>query len=230
MPITADGKFDWMLQDPGPPGAVNGGRNGGLGMVPHSAEGNFPTLSYLHDFLWQRGTAPPGQRASWGATLLKDGRSVQHYSVWAQTWTSGAPHPNNNFFAFECEGKVGQELTPVQTSNIIRIGRDLMALQGWKPRRPANSADKQASLYEHNECTRWGALATACPSGRIPWDIIVPALKGDEPMTAEEKIEFEKLRQTVAKLAVDQHGNNQQQALYMLMVNNKVDDHLAEDK
>lgn len=165
--INADGYFDWAIKDPGPQERQNGGRNGGKGMVPHSAEGYWPVLRQV---LW-------GDRgSSWGASNLKDGRFIQHYSVWAQTWTSGAGYPNNNFFAFENEGVAGQPLTKAQTDNIIRAGKELMAVQGWKPRRPVNDGDLTASLYEHRECTRWGALGTACPSGRIPWDIIVPAL------------------------------------------------------
>ena len=179
MSILA-GWFNWALVDPGPPNAVNGGINGGKGMVPHSAEGDWETLQDLHDFHWARGTAPPGKRASWGATNLKDGRFVQHYSVWAQTWTSGAPYPNDNFFAFENEGSAGEPLTEKQTANIIRVGRELMALQLWTPRRPINSADDKASLYEHREMVRFGAASTSCPSDRIPWGIIVPALKKEE--------------------------------------------------
>ena len=167
MSIDADGWFDWAIKDPGPQERQNGGRNGGKGIIPHSAEGYWPVLRQV---LW-------GDRgSSWGASNLKDGRFIQHYSVWAQTWTSGAGYPNNNFFAFENEGVAGQPLTQAQTDNIIRVGRELMAVQHWTPRRPLNDGDKMASLYEHRECTRWGALGTACPSGRIPWDVIVPAL------------------------------------------------------
>lgn len=174
--IDAGGYFDWAIQDPGPVGSVNGARNGGKGIIPHSAEGYFRTLEALHDFHWSRALAPPGQKASWGATNLKDGRFVQHYSVWAQTWTSGAGFPNNNFFAFENEGVAGEPLTQPQIDNIIRVGRELSALQGWYPRRPESPTDLTASLYEHTECKRFGSAATACPSGRIPWGIIVPAL------------------------------------------------------
>jgi hypothetical protein len=176
MPIDQAGWFSWMIRDPGPPHKVNGGRNGGKGKVPHSAEGYWP---YLRDgVLW----GP--RRASWGASNLKDGRCFQHYSIWEQTWTSGAPYPNNNFFTTENEGVTGEPLTPAQTANLTRIITELSALQGWEPRRPSSKADKLASLYEHNECVRFGAEPTSCPSGRIPWDKI---LAGLQPPAQEEE-------------------------------------------
>lgn len=186
--IDAAGYFDWAIQVPGPPSAVNGSRNGGKGIIPHSAEGYFHDLDALRDFLWARGTAAPGLRASWGATNLKDGRFVQHYSIHSQTWTSGAPYPNNNFFAFENEGVAGEPLTQAQVDNIIRVGRELMALQGWTATRPVSQNDLHASCYEHTECVRWGAAATACPSGRIPWDVIVPALNQQEDDEMTERV------------------------------------------
>lgn len=181
--IDTNGLFDWAISDPGPSTATNGGINGGKGIVPHSAEGHWDSLQALHDFHWQRATAFPGLQASWGATNLQDGRFVQHYSIHAQTWTSGAGYPNNNFFAFENEGVAGEPLTQPQIDNIVRVIRELSALQGWTPERPLSEVDYQATLYEHNECTRWGALATACPSGRIPWKTILEAL---EPVEEEE--------------------------------------------
>lgn len=175
--IDTNGYFDWMLQDPGPVNSVNGYANGGLGMIPHSAEGYFDTLQDLHDFHWARATNPdPRKRASWAATNLKDGRCVQHYPVTAQTWTSGSGYPNNSFFCFENEGVAGEPLTGRQVDNIIRLGEELMGHFGWKPKRPIDDDDLTASLLEHRECVRFGSASTACPSGRIPWDIIVPAL------------------------------------------------------
>lgn len=182
--MIVDGWFDWAIRDPGPPWKVNGGVNGGKGMIPHSAEGYWP---YLRDgVLW----GP--RRASWGASNLKDGRFIQHYPVTAQTWTSGAGYPNNNFFTTENEGMAGEPLTQMQVANLIRAGRDLMHHYGWRPRRPASASDLLASLYEHNECVRFGAEPTACPSGRIPWDIIVPRLEGGD-MADVTKGEFQAL-------------------------------------
>lgn len=179
MGITADGWFDWAIRDPGYPGGVNGGVNPVKGIVPHSAEGDFLSLEHLHDFHWSRATAPPNQRASWGATVLTDGYLVQHYPIYAQTWTSGCAYLNNNFFAWENEGRAGQPLTDGQNATNIRMIRELSALKGWKLRRPINSADKNATAYEHNESVRFGGAATACPSGRIPWSLYLAALGED---------------------------------------------------
>jgi hypothetical protein len=185
--ITADGFFDWAIRaQPRVSGGTNGGRNGGKGMIPHSAVGNWDTLEDLLDFLESRiASADPNSRSSWGATNMQDGIFYQHFSIWEQTWTSGSGIPNNNFFAFENAGggykngkpNFSEPLTQPQIDNIIRVGRDLIAVQGWEPQRPMNSDDRTASLMEHNECKRFGSKPTACPSGRIPWDIIVPALK-----------------------------------------------------
>ena len=129
----------------------------------------------------RRATHPdPRKRASWGATNLCDGRFVQHFPITAQTWTSGSGYPNNNFFCFENEGVAGEPLTQPQIDNIIRVGRELSALQGWKATRPTDADDTTASCYEHTECVRFGSAATSCPSGRIPWNIIIPAINEED--------------------------------------------------
>jgi len=190
--VIVNGWFDWAIVDPGPPHKVNGGRNGQRGMIPHSAEGYWPYLR--NGVLW----GP--RRASWHASNLKDGRFYQHYPVTAQTWTSGAGYPNNNFPTTENEGVEGQPLTQPQIDNLIRMGRDLMAAGMWHPQRPTSPTDIGASLYEHNECTRFGAEGTSCPSDRIPWHIIVPAL--EEDMAEVSKGEFAAL----FKYAVETRG------------------------
>ena len=175
MGLSADGWFDWMIRDAGPLSKTNGGINTVRGVVPHSAEGYWPHLqTLLHS---------DARRASWAFSNLKDGRCFQHYSIYTQTWTSGAGYPNNNFVAWENEGVAGEALTDAQVDNIVRIIGDLSTLKGWEPSRPVNGADKNATMYEHNECVRWGAEPTACPSGRIPWERIMEELMG---VTKEE--------------------------------------------
>lgn len=34
--------------------------------------------------------------------------------------------------------------------------------------------------------TAFGSAATACPSGRIPWDVIIPAVAQEDDMTEEQ--------------------------------------------
>lgn len=185
MALDEQGWFDWMIRDPGPLSKTNPGVNAVRGVVPHSAEGYWP---HLQDLLHSE-----ARRASWAFSNLKDGRCFQHYSIYARTWTSGAGYPNNNFVAFENEGVQGEPLTDAQVANIVRIISELSALKGWTPARPLSPDDKGATLYEHNECKRWGAEPTACPSGRIPWAKILE----DMPMTPAERAEMDKLRTDV---------------------------------
>jgi len=169
--MIKDGWFDWAIRDPGPINKTNIGINPAIGVIPHSAEGYW---LFLRTLLWD-----PNRRASWGASNLADGRFFQHYSVHARTWTSGAGWPNNNFFAFENEGIASEPLTDAQVDNIVRVIRDLSTAKNWEPRRPSHPRELDATLYEHNECVRFGAAPTACPSGRIPWGRILAELEED---------------------------------------------------
>ena len=49
-----------------------------------------------------------------------------------------------------------------------------------------NAPPNALILAEHREVIWLGGSATACPSGRIPWDVILAALEGD--MTTEDQI------------------------------------------
>ena len=170
MSLSSDGWFSWAIRDPGPASKTNGGRNTCRGVVPHSAEGYWPHLqTLLHS---------PARRASWFASNLKDGRFYQHYPIYTQTWTSGAAYPNNNFVAWENEGVAGEPLTDAQVDNCVKVITELSEMFQWEPRRPVDGGDRMATLYEHNECTRWGAEPTACPSNRIPWDRIMEECMG----------------------------------------------------
>ena len=172
MAIDAGGWFDWMIKDPGPPARVNGGRNGLKGVVIHSAEGYWPHLRVV---LW-------GDRgSSWHFSNLQDGRCFQHYSIYAQTHCSGAGYPNNNFPAWENEGTKDEPFTVKQNNNNVMIIDEIREVGKWPDtRRPINSGDKAAQLWEHNEMTRFGALPTACPSGRVPWGLYLDRLKEED--------------------------------------------------
>src|SRR2546427_10675753 len=47
----------------------------------------------------------------------------------------------------------------------------------------------KATLFEHNQMTRYGASPTACPSGRIPWAEIIPALEEHMALVTQEDID-----------------------------------------
>lgn len=180
MTLSADGWFSWAIRDEGPSNKTNPGTNTIRGVVPHSAEGYWP---HLQDLLHSQ-----ARRASWFGSNLKDGRFFQHYSIYARTWTSGAGYPNNNFVAWENEGVAGEGFTEGQIANCVRIIEELSALKGWEPVRPVKPGDLGATLYEHNECVRWGAEPTACPSGRVPWYEILRRLNEEDDMAAIELV------------------------------------------
>lgn len=174
MTITSDGWLETATRIPGPPRKTNGGINSNSGFVPHSAEGYRDTLARI----LQDVSAPLSKRVSFHLSNLTDGTLLQHYPFTAQCWHATAF--NNDFASMENEGVAGEALTPMQMGNLIFVTRELSFKYGWEPRRPTNSADKSATLYEHSEVIRFGGSATACPSGRIPWDALLAALQEED--------------------------------------------------
>lgn len=189
MGITADGWIDWAERVPGHTEKVNGWLNPVAGFVAHSAEG---WEAYLRSNPPQ--TAAVGGRKSWHLSNLLDGRLLQHYPIYAQCWASGATLPNNSFVAMEHEGVAPVPLTPAQTRTTTLVIQELAAIGGWNPQR-------QVNLWEHRECTRWGAEPTACPSNRIPWDVILAAPGGD-PLDPVKEDALDRRNALVALLAV----------------------------
>lgn len=188
--ITADGWFDFAERVPGDPSKVNGWLSPAAGFVAHSAEGY---EAYLRSYNVNQ-AANATRRASWHLSNLYDGRLLQHFPVQAQCWASGAPFPNNNYVAMEHEGLVGEVLTPAQTATTARVIGELAQLKGWTPARGA-------TLWEHQECRRWGAEPTACPSGRIPWDAVLAAIGGNDPMDEVRESALDRRNALVALLA-----------------------------
>ena len=172
--IDANGWFDWAERVPGHDEKVNGNRNPASGFVAHSAEG-------WEAYMRSNPPLPPsvGGKKSWHLSNLVDGRLLQHYSIYSQCWASGSTFPNNNYVAMEHEGVAGQPLTSKQTETTTRVLSELSTLVVWKPVR-------QVTLWEHNECTRWGSDPTACPSGRIPWEEILRKLQ-PQPTTRRRR-------------------------------------------
>lgn len=186
MAITADGWFDWMRREPGPPDKVYSERNRVDFYVAHSAVGYYGGWAGR---LFSRERDAAGRYSAYAAVsahgwIPYDGACLQHYPITASCWTSGSRGANTRGVAFETEGGVsGREsepLTEAQTAALARILADIAAWKGvpnayW--RRPAGLQDLDATLYEHRECVRFGSAPTACPSGRIPWGELMRRLQ-----------------------------------------------------
>jgi len=177
--ITQDGWLDWAIRVPGPLDKCYSASNTGIGYVPHSAVGFYGGWAAR---LFSEERRPDGRYTPYAAAsvhgwIAYDGTVTQHYPLTASCWASGCEYPNSNFIAFENEGGLephDEPLTPAQVQANARIVRELAAWRGWSDiRRPRDAQDTAATLYEHNECTRWGSAPTACPSRRIPWESIL---------------------------------------------------------
>lgn len=168
--MIVNGWFDFAVQVLGPTHKQAGYASGhttriGKGAVVHSAVGSATSLLYVLN-------GPLSK--SWTVTLLKSGETWQHYPIQAICWHAGGPLANERYVGIECEGgAIGNEsepLTTPQLDSLVRVLADLMAFEGWA--RPARGE----TLFEHNQF-----FATACPSGRIPWDVIIPRLQAPAP-------------------------------------------------
>lgn len=146
------------------------------GVVYHSAEGHLPVmLSMLDNHALDK---------SWTFSNPRDGPLLQHYNAREHTWCNGSYEANAYFVSCESEGLVGQALSPSQVDNLVALTAWLGTVFAW-PR-----LKRREQLWEHNEMTRFGAAYTACPSGRIPWAIIIER-------ATEEMSELEDLRNQV---------------------------------
>lgn len=149
------------------------------GAVYHSMEGSYEAALGELDNL--------ARRASWTFSNGKDGRFEQHYPVGFHTWANGSLDANMRFVSCENEGRAGERLTQQQIDNLVQLTEWLRDTQGW------TTVARQETLWEHREMTRFGAAPTACPSGRIPWGIIIarveePAKEDDvKPYLVKEK-------------------------------------------
>ena len=185
--ITPDGWLDWADRAPGPDDKVYAAPNAAQGYVAHSAVGYRPGAleRLMSDERRPDGRYTAYAAASWHLWVGYDGNVLQHYPFFSSCWHAGAAFPNCSFIGAETEGGAdpySEPLTGPQLDQHARIIRELATFFTWPEiRRPADANDRFAQLYEHNECVRWGAAPTACPSGRIPWDRLLERLDG--PMT-----------------------------------------------
>lgn len=140
-------------QRPGPAWKVWPDQNAREGVILHSLEGS--GLAGLSQLV---GTV----QVSWHFTVLKDGAVWQHYGLDSSCWHAGNRANNARLIGIEHEGKAGEPLTEAQTQASVALVRWIAATQGWP-------LERHTRLLEHNE-----VYATACPSGRIPWERYVP--------------------------------------------------------
>lgn len=172
--MIVNGWFDFATRRPGPSWKQNGGVNTFDLFIAHSAVG-------FEGGFWgeMEGTA----RKSVQLFNRYDGALFQLYPVTTQCWASGNSTMNNRGVAMECEGgwsPFNEPLRPAQTATVIRVLKDIAAAKGvsqdtyW--RGPFDGSDKNATLYEHQQGTRFGGAPTACPSGRYPWEEIMAGL------------------------------------------------------
>lgn len=162
----------FAVRDPGPPEKQGYGGatiNALDGEIKHSMGG-----SWLGS---RRVLFGPLQR-SWTFSIVKTGKVLQHYPLWAVTWHAGGRMANCRYLGVEHEGgppgNLSEALTPPQLASTIRLSRWVKEQVNWPDYR------RHREALEHSE-----VYATACPSSRIPWDIIIPEVIG---MTREEAV------------------------------------------
>ena len=147
------------------------------GDVKHSAEGWWPYLKFL--------IQSPLALKSWHFTVRLDGTTWQHYPLNVHCWHAGDTDDDDDIRAnieligIEHEGMAGTELTAEQVQATVAISRycaeyfDRSAAYARFPVQPADGW----TLVEHNEVSN---AYTACPSDRVPWNLITEALEPEE--------------------------------------------------
>lgn len=142
------------------------------GLVIHSAEGSLAGLFSVLD---------GAREASWHFSVAQDGRVYQHVDTNNIAWTNGSQQANTKFWGIECEGggpgNRGEPLTEPQYQALVGVVRWLWDTHGQ------SVFVRQQTLWEHREMTRFGATATSCPSGRIPWTRLISDLEDDMTQT-----------------------------------------------
>ncbi len=165
-----NGWFDWAEQQPGPANKVWPETNAIAGVVFHSAVGSLQGVI-------DRVQGP--DEVSVTAVVGFDGRFVQFYPVTASPWANGSHDTNKAYLGFEFEGGydgpdengvvhwITEPIYQAQVDAAIHILKDLAAYKAV----PESFWQRPATLIEHHEI-----FPTACPSGRIPWDVITAGL------------------------------------------------------
>lgn len=131
------------------------------GIVAHSMEGSLAAAFGELD--------NPNRAASWTFSVAKDGKVYQHVDTDNIAWTNGSRNANKKFWGIEHEGVAGEPLTDAQRTATT-------ALMGWLLSSYGLTPIRLVTLWEHREMMAYGAAATACPSGRIPWQAIIAGI------------------------------------------------------
>ncbi len=140
------------------------------------------------------GVLDGARQASWHFSISKAGQVYQHVDTDNIAWTNGSYDANKLFWGIECEGVAGEPVTDPQFDALLDVLRWLWATHG------VAAPEREETLWEHNQMTRFGSAATACPSGRIPWARLINEWEDDMGMTDEEKVAFNELIGRVADL------------------------------
>lgn len=138
------------------------------GAVVHSAEGY---RAGLESRILDQGVA-----LSWHFSVMMDGAVLQHYPIEVMCWHARTP-ANYRYVGIECEGQAA--LAPAQLDALIKLLAWLSDADDWP------LIARNVTLWEHNQF-----VATLCPSGRIPWEVILSRLNVHvtPPMTVEAQL------------------------------------------
>ncbi len=120
----------------------------------------------------------PAEEASAHFLFPRDGIPTQMVDSDDVAWHSGDHFSNLHFHGFEFEGGAPGNLSEPLTENQIEWG---IKITRWL-RDDHNSPQiyvRRETLWEHNE-----VQATACPSGRIPWERLIDELS--EPIEEDD--------------------------------------------
>jgi len=142
------------------------------GALYHSMEG-----------IWQNAYARlmSTDKVSWHLSLTYGGVWLGHYALdevlWHGGWFAGMK------VAVECEGRAGEMLTRLQVERLAEFTAWLADEEEWP------EIALRETLWEHRMMVDYGALPTACPSGRIPWtEVIQLAMTIQELSEAVEQL------------------------------------------
>lgn len=136
------------------------------GVVIHSAEGSAAGLLAVLD--------NPSRKASWHFHVNKDGAIYQPMDTDNVAWANGSREANQRFWGIENEGRAPESLTESQYQSNLALVKWLWVT--YKLEAPV----RLDNMWEHREMTRFGALPTSCPGGRVPWVRLIADMQEED--------------------------------------------------